>query len=370
MTKKNTQIHGETSPKKHACISSAIPSEVIQEVFANIMQAFKPMRVKYKNTNPHYTVSEKSTGSETKYTWKSSCWMEVDEHMGGGMQKKIKPDPAMLEVTQKLLSTCDKVFRKWYEDLHGQSSIYELKRLQSFITRYRPYKNEDGLLRHIDGAQVDGSVILGLPTTDPFEGGGVTVWEGTPGVDEKSWSYPILPGDICCLDNFVFHQGNPITKGERWSLVIFYRTQKIEEHFSRWSRVLKNFGRQFKIRQNHLDKCSAPHEGNPQKILPPSVPAVKSKGNIDEGNEGEKKLPKISRPLRLSMIEESFMEIINGCEKVSHFRLVALTCRKLKTLMETLPGSMELKEVVNKLIQSGVIVKDGHTYIVCKNNQS
>ena len=30
---------------------------------------------------------------------------------------------------------------------------------------------------HIDGAHVDGSIILALPTDFPFEGGGVTVWE-------------------------------------------------------------------------------------------------------------------------------------------------------------------------------------------------
>lgn len=27
---------------------------------------------------------------------------------------------------------------------------------------------------------------------------------------------------MCLLDNYVWHQGNPIRSGERWSLVIFY----------------------------------------------------------------------------------------------------------------------------------------------------
>ena len=56
----------------------------------------------------------------------------------------------------------------------------------------------------------------------PFVGGGVTVWEGEP---EVAYDYPMHPGDMCFLDNYVWHQGNPITAGERWSLVIFYATK-------------------------------------------------------------------------------------------------------------------------------------------------
>ena len=43
------------------------------------------------------------------------------------------------------------------------------------------------------------------------------------------------PGDICFLDNYVWHQGDPITAGERWSLVIFYRTKKVTG--TRFSRI-------------------------------------------------------------------------------------------------------------------------------------
>ena len=96
-----------------------------------------------------------------------------------------------------------------------------------------------GLLRHIDGVQVDGSLILALPS-DPSggsewrgKGGGVTVWEG-PEEDEVQWDYAMDPGDICFLDNYVWHQGNPITAGERWVLVIFYRTKAVKgTRFSR-----------------------------------------------------------------------------------------------------------------------------------------
>ena len=84
--------------------------------------------------------------------------------------------------------------------------------------------------------QVDGSLILALPTDDEWRGsgGGVTVWEG-PEEDEVQWDCPMSPGDICYLDHYVWHQGNPITAGERWALVIFYRTKQVKG--TRFSRV-------------------------------------------------------------------------------------------------------------------------------------
>jgi hypothetical protein len=84
--------------------------------------------------------------------------------------------------------------------------------------------------------QVDGSLILALPTDAEWRGsgGGVTVWEG-PEEDEVQWDYPMNPGDICFLDHYIWHQGNPITAGERWALVIFYRTKKVKG--TRFSRV-------------------------------------------------------------------------------------------------------------------------------------
>ena len=124
------------------------------------------------------------------------------------------------------------------------------------MIRYRPLPNENALLRHIDGAHVDGSVILALPTDCPWEGGGVTVWEPKPhsaqqqqqqqqqqqsaplqplglqeaapvgeplqqppqpagmtageaagsNAHETSFSYGMAPGDLCLLDNAVWHQ--------------------------------------------------------------------------------------------------------------------------------------------------------------------
>jgi hypothetical protein len=65
-------------------------------------------------------------------------------------------------------------------------------------------------------------------------------------VDELEWRYPMSAGDICCLDNFVYHQGNPISSGERWAFVIFYRCKRIDG--TRWGRVLTQFGAETQVR--------------------------------------------------------------------------------------------------------------------------
>ena len=56
-----------------------------------------------------------------------------------------------------------------------------LSRLQSFVTRYTSTPDETHLPRHIDGAAVDGSLVLGLPTYKRFTGGGLTVSTGGSG---------------------------------------------------------------------------------------------------------------------------------------------------------------------------------------------
>ena len=282
-----------------------------------------------------------------------SAYMEVDNNTPGAAQRGVACDPDLLEVMAPLLEQCNRQFTAWYESLHGTGSVPRLKRLQSFVTRYRPFPNENALLRHVDGAHVDGSVILALPTDSPFAGGGVTVWEPTPalqlppskqpqtpaqnqprnssaaaptgvnshsgadlpaasaplppgcasvsacnGRPELAYLYPMSPGSLCLLDNCVWHQvyyffplflctfpsacvlfpfgtymtlptfmssfqshvgvsadshdarqhyflpfpslnvcllqGNPITAGERWSLVIFYAVKPVDS-----SRLLK-----------------------------------------------------------------------------------------------------------------------------------
>mgnify|MGYP003312668970 CR=1 FL=1 len=78
--------------------------------------------------------------------------------------------------------------------------------------------------RHIDGANVDGSVILALPTDAPFAGGGLKIWDG--GRPPAEHDYAMKPGDCIFLDARVWHQGCPITTGERYALVLFLKLTK------------------------------------------------------------------------------------------------------------------------------------------------
>ena len=84
--------------------------------------------------------------------------------------------------------------------------------MNAFVTRYRPKPDEAELKKHIDGANVDGSVILALPTDEPFEGGKLKVWDGRPTVLHE---YAMAPGDCIFLDARVWHQGCAITSGAR-----------------------------------------------------------------------------------------------------------------------------------------------------------
>jgi len=53
-----------------------------------------------------------------------------------------------------------------------------------------------------------------------FEGGGLTFWDGK---QENEIHYDTRSGDLALIDRAVWHQANPITKGTRWALVIFYK---------------------------------------------------------------------------------------------------------------------------------------------------
>lgn len=89
------------------------------------------------------------------------------------MQKQVQCDLNLRSICLPMLQQCDEHFSRWYCSKKGPDSIHELVRLQSFITRYRVKPDESaGLLRHIDGVQVDGSVILALPTDAEWRGSG------------------------------------------------------------------------------------------------------------------------------------------------------------------------------------------------------
>ena len=89
----------------------------------------------------------------------------------------------------------------------------------------------------MDGAgKVDGSVVVALPIDrwsddeeiNSFEGfgGGLTFWDGK---GQQQIDYDTRSGDIAFIDKAVWHQANPITRGTRWALVIFYKVFRDEE---------------------------------------------------------------------------------------------------------------------------------------------
>ena len=48
--------------------------------------------------------------------WRASSYMEVDEAMGGAMQKGVKCDLEMLKLCTPMLRMCDEIFTKWSVD--------------------------------------------------------------------------------------------------------------------------------------------------------------------------------------------------------------------------------------------------------------
>lgn len=156
----------------------------------------------------------------------------------------------------ELLETCNELFARWYRQQHACNdpitSSYKtdenhdpiVSRLMTFITRYTPAPDENALLKHVDGAgKVDGSVVLALPIDrwtasedeNSFEGhgGGLTFWDGRTQRNAESGrrepeeiAYNTRSGDLAFIDRAVWHQANPITRGTRWALVIFYKVER------------------------------------------------------------------------------------------------------------------------------------------------
>merc|ERR1711920_445351 len=123
------------------------------------------------------------------------------------------PHQPMVECMAPVMDKCTEAFAQWYCKLKSARSV-DVHVMHAFVTRYKPCPGEDQLEKHIDGAHVDGSVILALPTDDPYEGGGLHVWDDKP---RKEFVYRMKPGDMMFLDRAVWHQAKPITCGTRWA---------------------------------------------------------------------------------------------------------------------------------------------------------
>jgi hypothetical protein len=196
--------------KLHVIEKEFFKMKMMVPLFQSIKKVFEPQIISFNQYR----------------NWRISCWMEIEKNQRQAGLNYTKTSAELLKIMTPCLEQCDLFFKKCYRRIHGLFSIKKLRRLQSFVTRYRPRPKESALLRHVDGMLVDGSIVVGLPTDETFTGGGLTIWDGHPDNPDATYKYPMGPGDICFLDHLVWHQANPIASGERWALVIFYSVKR------------------------------------------------------------------------------------------------------------------------------------------------
>jgi hypothetical protein len=239
----NQVLRHKLQKLRHLVIQQAISPDYLDSLFPGLLQYFHPQTVVYNG------------GVAQIKQWKISCYLEV---MQGGIPC-TNPNIPLRQLFLPLLDTCNDLFLKWYQQQHACNNNVKrtatctakhCHRLMTFITRYTPNPGEQALLKHVDGAgKVDGSVVVALPIdrwsapyqVNSFEGhgGGITFWDGKQEivVDEplsgesiqqrqrqpREIHYETRSGDIAFIDRAVWHQADPITKGTRWALVIFYK---------------------------------------------------------------------------------------------------------------------------------------------------
>ena len=231
-------VRAKLSKRRHLVIPRAISPAYLDELMpAIVTDLFQPQTVTYNG------------GVANIKRWKISCYLEVMEN---GVPC-TNPSIALRDHCLELLNTCNDLFAMWYKQQHacnGNNSYQsdenghpKVSRLMTFITRYTPAPNENALLKHVDGAgKVDGSVVVALPIDrwtasegeNSFEGhgGGLTFWDGmkrsevTGKREPEEIHYDTRAGDLAFIDKAVWHQANPIRKGTRWALVIFYKVER------------------------------------------------------------------------------------------------------------------------------------------------
>mmetsp|Transcript_28488 Transcript_28488/g.60362 ORF Transcript_28488/g.60362 Transcript_28488/m.60362 type:complete len:298 (+) Transcript_28488:74-967(+) len=234
-------LRAKLSKRRHLVLPRAISPSYLDELMPPIVtHLFEPQSVTYNG------------GVANVKNWKISCYLEVME----GGTPCTNPHEGMKRHCWELLETCNALFAIWYRQQHAcndpNTSTYKtdgndnpiVSRLMTFITRYTPAPDENALLKHVDGAgKVDGSMVLALPIDrwtaskeeNSFEGhgGGLTFWDGKMRKNTESGKrepeeivYDTRSGDLAFIDRAVWHQANPITRGTRWALVIFYKVER------------------------------------------------------------------------------------------------------------------------------------------------
>ena len=138
------------SELRHAIVPGGVDVQKLEAAFDEMQSVFAPQQVDYSNT------------AYAKNHWKLSCFMEYTNGVAAGGIDLAAGQP-MYRACAGILQDCDACFLKWYDQLHprARDSTRTLTRMQSFVTRYLPTPDESHLPRHIDGADVDGSLVLG-----------------------------------------------------------------------------------------------------------------------------------------------------------------------------------------------------------------
>ncbi|KAL3785583.1 hypothetical protein ACHAW5_002451 [Stephanodiscus triporus] len=233
-------VRAKLSKRRHLVVPRAISPDYLDELMPPIVTClFEPQTVTYNG------------GVANVRNWRISCYLEV---MDGGVPC-TNPHLGLRRHCLRLLEACNALFASWYRQQHAcndrNTSGYKtddngmpiVSRLMTFITRYTPAPEENALLKHVDGAgKVDGSVVVALPVDrwsagldeNSFEGhgGGLTFWDGrthrtkSGKREPEEIVYDTRSGDVAFIDRAVWHQANPITKGTRWALVIFYKVER------------------------------------------------------------------------------------------------------------------------------------------------
>uniref|UniRef100_A0A7S2VDP8 Fe2OG dioxygenase domain-containing protein n=1 Tax=Entomoneis paludosa TaxID=265537 RepID=A0A7S2VDP8_9STRA len=217
-------LRKKLAKQRHVVLPKAIDPSYLDSLFPQMLKLFDPQTVNYNG------------GIGQVPQWKISCYLEV---MNGGVPT-THPNLPLLDLFHPLLTSCNQIFVDWYRQQHACNSprtstpIVDCRRIMTFITRYTPAPGEQALLKHVDGAgKVDGSIVVALPVDrwsapeeeNAFEGGGLTFWDGPR---QEEIRYDTRSGDLALIDRAVWHQANPITKGTRWALVIFYKVIRDE----------------------------------------------------------------------------------------------------------------------------------------------
>jgi len=213
-------LHGshpeKKAPKqKHALIADAISKQDLHLAFE-------------QGVLPYY--AEMQLPSYSRYeTWTQSSYITIHPRW----TPKPPINQAMFEKLKCIQEQCRCIFAQWYADLYNLEKL-EVITLNSFVTKYIPETGKSEFGKHVDGAKVQGSLVLVLPTNEENDWPGMLVWDGPKergpkGKDPRpEHLYCMQPGDVLCLDRIVWHHGLPITKGARYVVVNFYSIRWIK----------------------------------------------------------------------------------------------------------------------------------------------